>query len=104
MASEDPQMKVRLPEALKERIAQVARANNRSMNAEIIYRLERSFGYADEKSGDLSIIIAVSNIIEATLISISKEIQKSKLSNYCISEERIIKMTSEIILGSNLEK
>jgi len=34
---------VRLPDGMRERIAEVAKANNRSMNAEIISRLEYSF-------------------------------------------------------------
>lgn len=34
---------VRFPEGMRDRIAEVAKANNRSMNAEIVARLERSF-------------------------------------------------------------
>lgn len=34
---------VRFPDGMRERIAEVAKANNRSMNAEIISRLEYSF-------------------------------------------------------------
>lgn len=36
-------MKVRLPVTLKERIEEAARAGNRSLNGEILLRLERSF-------------------------------------------------------------
>jgi hypothetical protein len=43
MAREDPQMKIRLPEPLKERIEEAARESGRSMNAEIAWRLEESF-------------------------------------------------------------
>lgn len=41
MAKEDPQMKIRLPIELKSKIQQVANTNNRSMNAEIAFILER---------------------------------------------------------------
>lgn len=36
-------MKIRLPVTLKERIEEAARAGNRSLNGEILLRLERSF-------------------------------------------------------------
>lgn len=39
----DPQYKMRLPPELKERIAESAKAHNRSMNADIVARLEKSF-------------------------------------------------------------
>lgn len=35
---------LRLPDGMRDRIAQSAKANNRSMNAEIIARLELTFG------------------------------------------------------------
>lgn len=34
---------VRLPEGMRDRIAEAARQNNRSMNSEIVHRLESSF-------------------------------------------------------------
>jgi hypothetical protein len=46
MGREDPQLKLRLTELLKERITDAAKANGRSVNAEIVARLE-----ASEKSG-----------------------------------------------------
>jgi hypothetical protein len=42
MSREDPQFKLRLPAELKARIDQQAEANRRSINAEIIARLEAS--------------------------------------------------------------
>lgn len=39
-----PDFKLRLPTILKERIEEAARGNNRSMNGEIVARLEESFG------------------------------------------------------------
>lgn len=40
---ESPQMKIRLSQALKSLIEQAAKSNNRTMNAEIVNRLEGSF-------------------------------------------------------------
>jgi len=39
----DPQYKLRWPEELRQKVARSAKAYNRSMNADIIARLERSF-------------------------------------------------------------
>ena len=39
----DPQYKLRWPEELRDMVSQSAKDNNRSINAEIIYRLEQSF-------------------------------------------------------------
>lgn len=49
MTSNDAQMKIRLPEGVRETIAMLAKKNNRSMNAEIIARLERTL---DEDAGN----------------------------------------------------
>ena len=43
MSREDPQLRIRLPVELKEKIELAAKANTRSMNAEIVQRLEVSF-------------------------------------------------------------
>lgn len=43
MSREDPQLRIRLPIELKEKIEESAKANNRSMNAEIVQRLDISF-------------------------------------------------------------
>lgn len=43
MARDDPQLKIRLPGDLKERIETAASDNNRTMNAEIVARLQESF-------------------------------------------------------------
>jgi len=43
MTREDPQMKLRMPADLRDRIAEQAKHNGRSMNSEIIARLEGSF-------------------------------------------------------------
>lgn len=44
MAADDPMMRVRLPPELKARLVEASRGNNRSINAEIVHRLEKTFG------------------------------------------------------------
>lgn len=44
---DDAQMKIRLTRDLKERIEAAAKVGNRSLNAEIVLRLEHSFGDGD---------------------------------------------------------
>ncbi|MGL5966918.1 MAG: Arc family DNA-binding protein [Kluyvera sp.] len=43
MSREDPQLRIRLPIELKEKIESAAKRNSRSMNAEIVQRLDSSF-------------------------------------------------------------
>ncbi|QKJ47778.1 Arc family DNA-binding protein [Proteus vulgaris] len=43
MSREDPQLRIRLPIELKEKVEVTAKENGRSMNAEIVQRLELSF-------------------------------------------------------------
>lgn len=42
MSREDPQLRVRIPERLKERIEEKAKANRRTLTAEIVDRLEET--------------------------------------------------------------
>lgn len=43
MSDYEPTMKIRVPQDLKEKIRASSKANNRSMNAEIVHRLEQTF-------------------------------------------------------------
>lgn len=65
MTREDPQLKVRLTPDLKQRIAEAAVANGRSLNAEIVARLELTF----EHLGEYNIIgaNALSKRLEASI-------------------------------------
>jgi len=56
MAREDAQMKLRLPEVLKNWITKSAATNGRSMNAEIVSRLEAAMSI-EEEYGDVREII-----------------------------------------------
>lgn len=50
MSREDPQFKLRLSEKLRDQITESAKASNRSMNAEIVARLEASYDQAESYS------------------------------------------------------
>lgn len=58
------QFVVRLPDGMRERIAEQAKANNRSMNAEIVARLEWTFGET-ERFSEMG-MTAISQRLEAT--------------------------------------
>ena len=61
MARTDPQINIRLPLGLKEQLGVAARANTRTMNAEIVQRLEASF------SGEVWFVVK-KNTAEADII------------------------------------
>lgn len=63
-SDEQERFLVRLPQGMRDRIAEVAKANNRSMNAEIVARLERSF---EDIDGDSKLIDEVLQKILARL-------------------------------------
>lgn len=51
MARRDPQFNVRIPAELKQAIEEAAKENNRSINSEIVYRLQQSFENPSKQSG-----------------------------------------------------
>lgn len=57
MSREDPQMKIRLPADLKRKIEEAADEAKRTMNAEIVSRLEASFLRSGEGLGEASILL-----------------------------------------------
>lgn len=78
MKQTDPQMKIRLPEALKEQIESVAKANNRSMNAEIVARLSRSFE-GDKLGLSVDMLDAIA-MQSALIVSLYQIIDHKKLT------------------------
>lgn len=42
MSRDDPQLKIRLPKALKDSVVEAAEKSGRSINAEVVFRLEQS--------------------------------------------------------------
>ncbi|MCB6184293.1 Arc family DNA-binding protein [Leeia sp. TBRC 13508] len=60
MTREDPQFKLRVPQGLRDAIEKSAKLNKRSMNAEIIARVEQSFStkQATGLDGDIHELMA----------------------------------------------
>lgn len=64
-----PQYNLRWPEELRQKVAQSAKEHNRSMNADIVARLEQSFSQNQNDFNDgynacmVHMIIAVSNVL-----------------------------------------
>nr|WP_019279702.1 Arc family DNA-binding protein [Rhizobium grahamii] len=56
MAREDLHFRLRIPEELKKRVFAAARANDRSMTAEIIARLEDTFSGAEFDPNDKELV------------------------------------------------
>jgi len=75
MSREDPQLRIRLPIELKEKIETSSKSNSRSMNAEIVHRLETTF--SNEISDELFLSAEEAlNIAKNSLDVISDEILK----------------------------
>jgi hypothetical protein len=71
-----PQFVVRLPdEEFKQRIAEAAKANNRSMNAEIVARLNRSFSMPD-LSGQTTSIDESGEIVSRDIVQHIADLQE----------------------------
>jgi predicted DNA-binding protein len=95
MSREDPQLRIRLPAELKQKIEDFSKANGRSMNAEIVKRLEASFlGEIPEDeviSASQALQIAsiakdeISNIIFKRTFAEINEKARMGHRNFCIS-------------------
>lgn len=111
MSREDPQMKIRLPADLKEEIEAAAKQSGRSMNAEIVARLEGSFGLKP----DISKLHPVEAVYKAhqlrqSISSLQTEIaslstQKATLQNILGNTHLVAKLvkTDEALHASALE-
>lgn len=69
----DPQFKLRLPAELKEQIEQAAEENNRSMNAEIVARLESSFLVGMNFAEELQLMDKIADIAERVVKRVREE-------------------------------
>lgn len=71
MTREDPQMKLRLPAELKDVLTAAAQENNRSLNAEVVKRLEESVeatakaSHVDEHTLDLFADTVAGKVVRA---------------------------------------
>jgi len=53
MSRTDPQFKLRMPPELRAQVEQAAKAAHRSLNAEIVIRLEATFAQATPRANEL---------------------------------------------------
>lgn len=83
----DPQYKLRWPEELRDKVAASAKAYNRSMNADIVARLEHSF----EIESTLSPLNMPPDLLEARLTKALEERALNKNNN----EELNLEISSE---------
>jgi hypothetical protein len=70
MARTDPKFMLRMPPDLKARVEEAARANNRSMNAEILARLEGSLSGLADASAENERLRAILSAREAEIASL----------------------------------
>ena len=91
MARTDPQFNVRMPADLKEKIEEAAKENGRSMNAEIVYRLQQSL---DEGRAE-----TISNIRHMELRIVDPSIGKGpqKIFNALDEMEKILLNTKKML-------
>lgn len=75
-------LKVRVTPEFREKIVETAKENNRSMNAEIVHRLEESFEQKNKNLEDLSadeLIYFIFNKLNSRGLSLTiEEIERSK--------------------------
>ncbi|MCY6411170.1 Arc family DNA-binding protein [Acinetobacter sp. VNH17] len=66
MSREDPQLKVRLPQELKDKITESASNLGRSINADVVARLEQSFSHNESTRSLIqdAVILAIKAIQE----------------------------------------
>lgn len=92
---------VRLPDGMRERIAEVARNHHRSMNSEIIARLERSLNdptQAEEDINTLDVPVDPWTPVEGMLVTFRKGPQAGK--PYMIHG---FEFTQDLKLGADLD-
>ena len=70
--SDTVQLKLRFPEKLRLRIESAGERSNRSMNAEIIHRLEQSFEKDDQAAKQAALIEATATSVVQKLIMVER--------------------------------
>lgn len=91
MSRDDPQFKLRLPPALKAQIDQAAAENRRSLNAEIVARLEESF---EVKAAQVSVlaggssdqVIQMLSVLRMELSELRTVVQNQQVKDICLSK------------------
>ena len=81
------QYNLRWPDELKEKIAQSAKEHNRSMNADIVARLEESFEKTDQNEFDKEFVLQVIQNQQATIQDLTDQIKHFKMSFDILTKE-----------------
>ena len=81
------QYNLRWPDELKEKIAQSAKEHNRSMNADIVARLEQSFEKDDAAEFDKEFVLQVIQNQQATIQDLTDQIKHFKMSFDILTKE-----------------
>ena len=81
------QYNLRWPDELKEKIAQSAKEHNRSMNADIVARLEKSFEKTDQDGFDKGSVLQVIQNQQATIQDLTDQIKHFKMSFDILTKE-----------------
>ena len=81
------QYNLRWPDELKEKIAQSAKEHNRSMNADIVARLEQSFEKDDAAEFDKEFVLQVIQNQQVTIQDLTDQIKHLKMSFDVLTKE-----------------
>lgn len=87
MSREDPQLKIRLPLELKEKITESAAEYGRSINSEVVTRLEESFEKDDAAEFDKEFVLQVIKSQESTITDLTDQIKHLKMSFDVLTKE-----------------
>lgn len=100
MATEDRQVNLRLPSELIDQIKRAAELGSRSMTAEVLYRLTRTFeedsGDAPESDQTTAILIAHQKFLKAT---IGNSLERLRSEGYDDATLRRVAATIDAIPG-----
>lgn len=98
MSREDPQLKVRLPQELKDKITESALNLGRSINADVVARLEQSFEITNNENND-EVYELVS---EKFLLNLMRVLKEQGLDNNSIN--RTIVKSANLLLDDEPKK
>ena len=82
-----PQYNLRWPEELRQKVAQSAKEHNRSMNADIVARLEESFEKDDAAEFDKGFVLQVIQNQQVTIQDLTDQIKHFKMSFDILTKE-----------------
>ena len=82
-----PQYNLRWPEELRQKVAQSAKEHNRSMNADIVARLEESFEKDDAAEFDKGFALQVIKSQASTITDLTDQIKHLKMSFDVLTKE-----------------